>query len=189
MTEELLDVLDPQLIEYGKRLMEKRTAAAELFSTVFSALYYEVSGIADITVFYVPSWKKENRLTECRAADLAQGTSVSGPHRDRYLFVKNKPDENQSDFSETASTGQRRLLALLLRVAQARCFSGISGKTPVLLLDDVLLELDGEKRQRFLSVMPDYEQAFFTFLPEEPYHKYAKSSTLVYYVKSGRICK
>jgi len=65
----------------------------------------------------------------------------------------------------------------------------MSGKTPVLLLDDVLLELDGEKRQRFLSVMPDYEQAFFTFLPEEPYNKYAKSSTLRYYVKSGRICK
>jgi DNA replication and repair protein RecF len=200
-TEELLDVLDPQLIEYGKRLMEKRTAAAELFSNVFSALYYEVSGIADITVLYVPSWKKENRLTECRAADLAHGTSVSGPHRDRYLFVRNKPAESRTaskaaeeaysgrgDFSETASTGQRRLLALLLRVAQARCFSGMSGKQPVLLLDDVLLELDGEKRQRFLSVMPEYEQAFFTFLPEEPYNKYVKSSTLMYHVKSGRIC-
>jgi DNA replication and repair protein RecF len=187
-TEELLEVLDPQLIEYGKRLMEKRLIAADVFSTVFSALYYEVSGIAGVTVFYVPSWKKENRLQESRAADLAHGTSVSGPHRDRYLFVKNNPDENRSDFSETASTGQRRLLALLLRVAQARCFSNMSGKTPVLLLDDVLLELDGEKRQRFLSVMPEYEQAFFTFLPEEPYNKYVKSSTLMYYVKSGRVC-
>lgn len=135
---------------------------------------------------------------ECRAADLAQGTSVTGPHRDRYLFVKNKTREShdmenaaaegsRGDFSETASTGQRRLLALLLRVAQARCFSGMSGKMPVLLLDDVLLELDGEKRRRFLSVMPDYEQAFFTFLPEEPYNNYAKPGTLMYHVKSGRV--
>jgi len=199
-TEELLDVLDPQLIEYGSRLMEKRTVSAERFSSVFCPLYYEVSGISGISVSYVPSWKKENRLAECRAADLSQGTSVSGPHRDRYLFVKkaspggpdSEPAEGpagRGEFSETASTGQRRLLALLLRVAQARCFSGMSGKQPVLLLDDVLLELDGEKRRRFLSVMPAYEQAFFTFLPEEPYKKYAKSGTLVYYVKSGRIGK
>jgi len=189
-TEELLDALDPQLVEYGARLMEKRTLAAEHFSAVFSPLYFEVSGISGIGVSYVPSWKKENRLAECRPADLAQGTSVSGPHRDKYLFVKGESyGAGRGEFSETASTGQRRLLALLLRVAQARCFSGMSGKTPVLLLDDVLLELDGEKRRRFLSVMPAYEQAFFTFLPEEPYKKYAKSGTLVYYVKSGSIRK
>ena len=76
-------------------------------------------------------------------------------------------------------------MALLLRIAQARCFSDFTGKIPVLLLDDVLLELDGEKRHRFLSVMPGYEQAFFTFLPEEPYKNYSKADTLVYYVKNG----
>jgi DNA replication and repair protein RecF len=96
-------------------------------------------------------------------------------------------NQKTAEFSENASTGQRRLLALLLRVAQARCFSDYTGRAPVLLLDDVLLELDGEKRHRFLSVMPDYEQAFFTFLPEEPYKKYSKSTTLVYYVKDGVI--
>jgi DNA replication and repair protein RecF len=190
--EEILDALNPQLIEYGERLMEKRTAAAERFSAVFSPLYQEVSGIAGITVSYVPSWKKESRLVECKSTDFAQGTTVSGPHRDRYLFARGDPSKNtteRSEFSETASTGQRRLLALLLRVAQALCFSGLSGKMPVLLLDDVLLELDGEKRCRFLSVMPGYEQAFFTFLPEEPYKNYCKSDTLVYHVNSGCIRK
>jgi DNA replication and repair protein RecF len=188
--EDVLDALDPQLIQYGERLMEKRTAAAERFSAVFSPLYQEVSGIVGITVSYVPSWKKENRMAECKSADFAQGTTISGPHRDRYLFVRynqSKDTTERGEFSETASTGQRRLLALLLRVAQALCFSGLSGKTPVLLLDDVLLELDGEKRRRFLSVMPGYEQAFFTFLPEEPYKNYCKSDTLVYYVNSGSI--
>jgi DNA replication and repair protein RecF len=196
---EMLDVLDPQLAEYGQRLMEKRYLAAEQFSAVFEPLYREVSGISGIGISYVPSWKTAGtdavlrRLAEHRAADLAQGVTLSGLHRDRYLFVRNTGDAafaglrkgEGTDFAETASTGQRRLLALLLRVAQARCFSDMTGKTPVLLLDDVLLELDGDKRRRFLAVMPQYEQAFFTFLPEEPYDKYRKSDTLVYYVNDG----
>jgi DNA replication and repair protein RecF len=52
--EEILDALDPQLSEYGTRLMEKRSEAAERFSAVFSPLYREVSGIAGITVKYIP---------------------------------------------------------------------------------------------------------------------------------------
>jgi DNA replication and repair protein RecF len=196
-TAEMLDALDPQLAEYGLRLMEKRRLAAERFSAVFGPLYREVSGVDGIGVSYVPSWKTAGTdilrcLAERRAADLAQGITLSGPHRDRYVFVRNGssagPRKGEGpDFADTASTGQRRLLALLLRVAQARCFSENSGKTPVLLLDDVLLELDGEKRRRFLSVMPDYEQAFFTFLPEEPYKRYCGSDTLVYYVSNGVI--
>ncbi|GHV85593.1 DNA replication and repair protein RecF [Spirochaetia bacterium] len=191
---ELLDVLDPQLLEYGRRLMEKRLAAAARFSTVFSPLYEEVALIKGIGVSYVSSWKSPDHLAERRTADMAQGITLSGPHRDRYLFLQTGDAvfgeaRNAQDFSETASTGQRRLLALLLRSAQARCFSVEAGKTPVLLLDDVLLELDGEKRRRFLSVMPAYEQAFFTFLPEESYAGYGKADTLVYHVENGVIAK
>jgi DNA replication and repair protein RecF len=188
----LLDVLDPQLAEYGSRLMEKRREAAERFSAVFGPLYEEVSDIAGIGVAYGSSWPAgSNRIDaagcaqvvrEKREADFTQGLTVSGPHRDRYHFMR-----AGSEFAASASTGQRRLLALLLRTAQARCFSGVTGKTPVLLLDDVLLELDGEKRRRFLSVMPEYEQAFFTFLPEEPHQGYRKSDTLVYHVAGGVI--
>ncbi|MDR2211154.1 MAG: DNA replication and repair protein RecF [Spirochaetaceae bacterium] len=184
--EDLLEVLDPQLAEYGARLMEKRTARAERFSTLFSPLYKEVSGIEGVGVSYAPSWKGDSDplsyLNSRRDADLAQGGTLSGPHRDRYFFKR-----EGKDFSAPASTGQRRLLALLLRTAQARGFSEVKGKLPVLLLDDVLLELDGEKRRRFLSVMPGYEQAFFTFLPEEPYKKYGKSGTVMYYVRDGVI--
>jgi DNA replication and repair protein RecF len=181
--ESLLDALDPQLAEYGTRLMEKRVSAAERFSSLFSPLYEEVAAINGVTVAYVPSWKNiPPALREKRGADLSQGLTLSGPHRDRYRFMR-----AGGEFSETASTGQRRLLALLLRSAQARCFSEMSGKTPVLLLDDVMLELDGEKRRRFLGVMPAYEQAFFTFLPEEPYKGYCRPDTVVYYVNNGVI--
>jgi DNA replication and repair protein RecF len=168
--------------------MESRAAAAADFSDTVGPLYEEVSGIAGITVRNIPSWKFKSTeelrdfLKSHREGDAAAGLCLSGPHRDRYIFTR-----DGAEFSGNASTGQRRLLALLLRSAQARRFSEKTGIHPVLLLDDVLLELDGEKRRKFLSVMPQYDQAFFTFLPEEPYKRYCKSDTLVYQVNAGTI--
>ena len=182
-----LDALDLLLAQYGLELNAKRRETTEEFSLVFEPLYREISGIAGIGVKYLPSWKDDDlggiisRLCERREADISLGASLSGPHRDRYLFTC-----GGEDFSGKASTGQRRLLALLLRIAQARVFSEKTGKKPVLLLDDALLELDGEKRRKFLSVMPEYEQAFFTFLPGE-YDRYRKSDTIVYSIDSGQV--
>jgi DNA replication and repair protein RecF len=202
-SEAVLDALDPQLAGYGLRLMEKRRKEAERFSAVFGFLYKDVSGVDGVGIAYLPSWKESSQrpqtlpdshaiagyLAARRETDISAGLTTKGPHRDRYLFVRRGSGEacRDGDFSGAASTGQRRLLALLLRVAQARCFSETTGKTPVLLLDDVLLELDGDKRRRFLGVMPRYEQAFFTFLPEEPYDTYRKPDTLVYYVNNGKV--
>jgi DNA replication and repair protein RecF len=184
----LLDALDPQIALYGMELSAKRRETAEEFTLVFEKLYREISGIAGIGVKYQPSWKEENldqiidKLSEKRETDFSAGVSLSGPHRDHYLYTR-----KGEEFSVKASTGQRRLLALLLRIAQAIFFSRKTEKKPVLLLDDVLLELDGEKRKKFLSFMPEYEQAFYTFLPEEPYNKYRKYDTIVYYMDSGRL--
>jgi DNA replication and repair protein RecF len=186
----VLDALDPQLALYGLRLMEKREESARLFSETFGTLYEIVAGIGGIAVKYSPSWNVKEPTTdslltclgERRESDFAAGNTLSGPHRDRYSFTR-----LGADFSSRASTGQRRLLALLLRIAQARRFSETTGRSPVLLLDDVLLELDPGKRQRLLSVLPGYDQAFYTFLPEEPYERYRKSDTLVYTVQGGRV--
>jgi DNA replication and repair protein RecF len=168
--------------------MEKREIAVQLFTKVFAELYKQVSGVTGMSVQYCPSWKITGvdngieLLHKRRAADISTGISHSGPHRDRYVFAL-----GGNEFAGYASTGQRRLLALLLRVAQTRRYSETTGKNPILLLDDVLLEMDGEKRRRFLSVLPGYDQAFFTFLPEEPFHRYRKEGTIVYYIKNGAI--
>ena len=186
----LLDALDQQFAMYGIRLMEKRETAARLFSGVFASLYREVAGVSGMSVQYIPSWKNSSLsendafalLQKRRSADLAAGSSFSGPHRDRYEFIL-----DGAEFAGNASTGQRRLLALLLRIAQARRFSENTGRNPILLLDDVLLEMDGEKRRRFLSALPDYDQAFFTFLPEEPYRLYFRDGDMAYNVIGGQI--
>jgi DNA replication and repair protein RecF len=184
----ILDTLDPQLADYGLKLMEKREEAARRFSEIFGPLYEKVSGIGGIAVRYVPSWKRNtlagigDLLGERRESDMAMGVSLSGPHRDRYIFTR-----DSLEFAGKASTGQRRLLALLLRIAQARRYSDSTGKNPVLLLDDVLLELDPEKRRKFLAVMPSYDQAFYTFLPEERIEGRGKEDTLVYQVENGTL--
>ena len=183
-----LDALDSQMALYGLELVKKRKEIAEEFSSVFEPLYREISGIGGIRVKYSPSWKHDDVdsviafLKEKRESDVLMSQSQTGPNRDRYIFTC-----EGEDFSAKASTGQRRLLALLLRTAQTRVFSEKTGKKPVLLLDDVLLELDGEKRRKFLELMPDYEQAFFTFLPIEPYENYLKPGTLVYTVSQGQL--
>jgi DNA replication and repair protein RecF len=182
----MLDALDPQLAFYGLKLMEKRQEASVGFSAIFGTLYEQVTGLDKLGLRYVPSWKAltlegiQGFLEEHRERDGLSGLTLSGPHRDRYLFIR-----REAEFAGNASTGQRRLLALLLRVAQARRFSALTGKYPVLLLDDVLLELDAEKRRKFLEALPEYGQAFFTFLPDEPYHRYRKPGTLVYQVSQG----
>lgn len=182
----LLDAVNPQFIECGLEIIRRRREETELFSLILEPLYAEVSGIKDVNVEYHSSWKSNNSdditqiLCEKREREILFGVSLSGPHRDNYLFSKNK-----KDFSKKASTGQRRLLALLIRAAQAQRYYAMCRNKPLLLLDDVLLELDGEKRVRFLSVLPGYDQAFFTFLPEEPFQKYQKSDTLVYYITDG----
>jgi DNA replication and repair protein RecF len=198
----LLDSLDGQLADYGLVLMEKRKRAASDFSAVFTPLFRAVSGTTSIGVTYNPSWKpneggvlnKETIMAHLllrRSREKLAGVSLSGPHRDKYLFYQiddaSLTETPAAEYSLTASTGQRRLLALLLRVAQARLFTQETGKPPVLLLDDVLLELDPEKRRRFLENLPDYAQAFYTFLPEEPIDRYRKEDTVVYHVESGRL--
>jgi len=107
-------------------------------------------------------------------------TTLSGPHRDRIIFM-----HEGRQFIPVASTGQQRLVALLLRVAQAVYYSRITGMKPVFLMDDVMLELDPDKRQKMTTMLPDYDQLFCTFLPGEPYERYRHSTTHIYQIEKG----
>jgi DNA replication and repair protein RecF len=52
-------------------------------------------------------------------------------------------------------------------------------------MDDVMLELDPDKRQSVTSLLPEYDQLFCTFLPGEPYERYKKSTTRIYQIENG----
>jgi DNA replication and repair protein RecF len=184
----ILDVIDPQLADYGLQIMEKREKEINFFSDIFNSVYENVSGICGIKIKYKKSWKSDNvndvilELKDHRSNEVVYKTTRTGPHRDNYIFTK-----ESMVFDNIASTGQRRLLALILRVAQALRYFEMTNKEPILLLDDVLLELDGKKRMKFLQALPPYKQAFYTFLPEEHFDEYRKSDTIVYHVHEGNL--
>lgn len=187
---EMATVYDGQLVQEGLEIIKKRRLAILQFNRIFTDLYEKVTGIDGVSVLYEPSWKSDDaqELLELLASkqdkDLIMGTTLSGPHRDRIIFKR-----GGQPFIPTASTGQRRLTALILRIAQASYYREITGKSPVLLMDDVLLELDPDKRQHIMTLLPEYDQLFCTFLPGEPYERYKKTTTKVYGIEKGTWCE
>jgi DNA replication and repair protein RecF len=192
----ILDTLDEQLARYGQEIMVTRKKLSQLFAQRFPNSYERVSRLGtEVAIQYMPSWPEDASVSEIiellakrRSKDIEAATSLSGPHRDRWVFTW-----EGRNFSSFASTGQLRLASLILRIVQVHLYAELAGgevpRFPVLLLDDVLLELDVAKRRRFFSLLPGKdsgEQAVFTFLPEEPWHEYADESTIVYRVSDGR---
>jgi DNA replication and repair protein RecF len=185
---ELLDAYDQQLAPLGMQIMERRLSLIGEFDLVFSPLFEEISRAAEqVRIHYAPSWEGISSLEEAvkrlgasRARDILFGVSTSGPHRDLFSFSL-----RGRDFSSFASTGQARLCALILRAAQSLFLSKSTGKKPVLLFDDVLLELDPGRKRSFASHFPPYEQAFFTFLPDEDFLPNRHEGTLFLRVHNG----
>lgn len=186
----LLDLLDEQLAVHGLALRDARSRLESCLKPGFTDLYEKVSRLGSpVELCYRPSWPMDldlegvrTRLEEKRGDDLSFGSSLSGSHRDRWVFRT-----EGRDFAATASTGQLRLLSLVLRSLQALYYTESTGRKPVLLFDDVLLELDPERRRRFFATIPQASQAFFTFLPGEPWEDYRSDSILVYRVEHGRL--
>lgn len=183
---ELLSVFNENLAKEGIDIQRKRTEMIYQFNRLFSKIYEEVSGIENVTISYDRSWRDMDYdqilafLDEKQDMDKKLCTTMSGPHRDRIRFVKDK-----QNFISTASTGQKRLISIVLRISQAVYFTKITGKKPVLLMDDVLLEMDPEKRRKIMALLPEYDQLFCTFLPGEPYENYKRSGTRIYMINEG----
>ena len=183
----LLGLYDERFAQYGLDLMKARAEAVYGFNSVFPDLFRFISGEdMDVSVRYQPSWSSEDKneiisyLESTRERDAAMMTTSSGPHRDRFTVIA-----DGNPFQNIGSTGQIRLASILFRIAEAKYFTEKSGRKPVLLIDDVLLELDNEKRGRVLASLPEYSQAFYTFLPRENYFSERKEDALFYKVEKG----
>jgi len=185
----LLPVYDLQMAKYGLAIQKERQIAVTEFGEIFPEMYRNVSGTdINIAIQYQSSWSgctTEDEIVEYlaknRQRDLNMQTTTSGIHRDRFNIV-----QDAGIFAQIGSTGQLRLASLVLRTAQMAFFHKKTGKRPLILVDDVLLELDFPKREKFLSLMEGYSQAFFTFLPDEHYFaSLASEDALLYDVREG----
>ena len=186
----LLPMYNEQLAGIGLRIQQQRTAMVEEFNKIFPELYNNVSqSSSHIHIYYKPSWRKcetkediIKKLEDTFDRDQKMQTTVTGIHRDQFIMM-----DDDILFTQKGSTGQMRLASLIFRIAQMHTYQKKTQKNPVLLIDDVLLELDILKRGRFLEQLQGYEQAFFTFLPDEQYFLTSGlNDSIVYDIDEGK---
>lgn len=83
--------------------------------------------------------------------------SLFGPHADHInVFINNR---NAQQF---ASQGQQRSLVLAYKLAEVALIKDRLNQSPVLLLDDVMSELDADRRESLFKVVSDSVQAFIS---------------------------
>jgi len=92
-----------------------------------------------------------------RALDIRRGTTRIGPHRDDLRFIV-----DGVDLGLYGSRGQQRTAILAFKLAAARWLASIFRESPVLLLDEVMAELDEERRRYLIRALEDVEQAIMT---------------------------
>ena len=113
--------------------------------------YPEEDNVKDIKEFYLKS------LNERRFKDIMQGNTGIGIHRDDFRTYINSLDSKAF-----ASQGQQRCCALALKLSQIEYVKQISGGYPVLLLDDVMSELDQQRRKQLIHFINDKVQTIIT---------------------------
>lgn len=166
--EPLLAIYDQTLIETGTILMLARERFIIQIAREAAAVHAawtrgkEVLGISyrPDAPFEAPSADAvaealTGRLRSRAAAERIRGMPLVGPHRDDLLF-----ELAEGPLASLGSQGQRRTAVLALKVAEYGVMRDRAGEAPLLLLDDVLSELDGERASAFLEGLGTYEQAF-----------------------------
>ncbi|MGH9155869.1 MAG: DNA replication/repair protein RecF, partial [Acidimicrobiales bacterium] len=128
--------------------------------------YDQVAGTAAaVTLSYERSWDGPlaAALAAARRDDVRRGTTGVGPHRDELRLGLDGLAARTH-----GSRGEQRSLALALRLAVHHLVIGADGAAPVLLLDDVFSELDGERSELLLAHLPPGQALLTTTGPLPP---------------------
>lgn len=119
------------------------------------------------------------KLQESAGYDIRTGSTHSGINRDDILIRINGLNAR-----EYGSQGQKKSIALVMKLAQAEIFRKKSDDAPVILLDDVMGELD-ENRQRFIFEIIRDMQVFITVCNESALLPEIKGKII--HIDSGKI--
>ncbi len=141
------DALAPwseQLVTLGAELVEARRLVLELLSPAFAARAGEL-GLEGASLAYEGEPPSREALASRLTRDLERGTTGLGPHLDEIRMLS-----GERDLRTFGSQGEQRLAVLSLLLAEAELLTEQVGVAPLLLLDDALSELDGDRR-RLLS--------------------------------------
>ena len=179
----MLDIWDEQLAGYGSILITQRLENLEKLDRLAGPIVKDITegkekleltyfstvniGGKKIKSIFPGMEKKEfekileeniiKQLKIIREQDFKKGLTSIGPHRDDlHILINEKPLKN------FGSQGQKRTVALCLKLAEMNLIYDITGEHPLLLLDDITSELDKERCSRLLNYIKGKGQIFFT---------------------------
>ena len=180
-----LDIWDEQLVSLGTEIISARIELVSALQPLVAGFYkalanseeivelaiqssiasdddesvetLESAKIADISTMFM------EKLAANRSRELERGITLSGPHRDELLILKDKlPARTQS------SQGEAWSLALGLKLALGELIRTDSPTgDPILILDDVFAVLDAGRRERLVKFVSSYEQVIITSADRE----------------------
>ena len=178
---------DKKLIEGGSSIYFKRRNLINKIQESLSDNYSHIAGkenlltivwnkdipesLEDIETFY------KNKIETMRPKDIVTETTLSGPHRDDFSILL-----NGKEISISGSRGEWRSAILALKLSEVDYIKNITGKTPILLLDDILSEFDSFRQENVLSLFHT-EQIIITTT-----HLLSKpKNSRIYEVRNGTI--
>jgi DNA replication and repair protein RecF len=151
LDEASLESFTAELIRTGEEIIKLRHDLVPRLSPLARLAYRRISHDAEeLRLEYQPSVKRDFavELANSRRRERTYRSTLVGPHRDDYPMLL-----NERSAAQFGSEGQKRTLAIALKMAQAEYLAGIHGSPPILLIDDVMGELDARRRSGFLPLL------------------------------------
>jgi DNA replication and repair protein RecF len=190
--EQLAKLAVPIMRERGAFLRYAESTAARVFARLAGA---DADDIPPLRLEYRPSYENalpeddgaavaafRARLHDLRRRELAQGANVIGPHRDDLAFLA-----DSIDLAVYGSRGQQRSVALALKLAELDFIEHETGDQPILLLDDVLSELDAQRRADLLASVSNLDQVLLTTTDVASVPPESLAGASVYAVSGGTV--
>jgi len=159
---------DEQIATLGAQIIQKRLESLKKLNQLMDLMNRKLTnGKEDLRLQYIQPYSEYTLLVTKEAllsalqSHLAEDrrrfqTSV-GPHRDDIIFYS-----GPMDLKRFGSQGQQRTAILSVKLSELEYIKSEVGEYPILLLDDVLSELDQERRQNLLKFIHKRVQTIIT---------------------------
>ncbi len=145
---ESIAVWDLQLARHALALRDTRARAVALLADLFAERAGQLGLEGEVRLEYRPRTKAPDEqalaaeLAERLDTDLQRGFSGHGPHRDELALLR-----DGRLLGAYGSQGEQRLALLALLLAERSALAAERGRMPLMLLDDVMSELDEQRRE------------------------------------------
>ena len=180
---DVLEAWNQELVLIGSEVASARARAVLELGPEAARCHAEIAAGERLEIRYEgPPEDLAEAVHNSLAEDLRRGSTSVGPHRDDVRVLLDGQEARSY-----GSQGQQRTAVVSLKLAEAALISRRTGERPVLLLDDVLSELDGERRAALLKEVAGDGQVIITSVEVGPFPPELISRAMVWTVDGGRI--